>query len=152
MIWRCSLSTIAVVIINTHKLTFYRQTQRPTSPQWRGWLRMRVFFYITCSPWYQRWSFFITLHHFLHHLLSMVPKVIFSGTILCGRGKYTMTHDMSLKQRFIMTFVFSTAGVLVAKYGQICKICIFGCAKYGQVGCPLKDLAKCSSDALVLGQ
>ena len=36
MIWRCSLSTIAVVIINTHKLTFYRQTQRPTSPPWRG--------------------------------------------------------------------------------------------------------------------
>ena len=37
--------------------------------------------------------------------------------------------------------------------------CIFGIfwhvferAKYGQVGCPWKDLAKCSSDALVLGQ
>ena len=29
---------------------------------------------------------------------------------------------------------------------------IFGRAKYGQVGCPLKDLAKCSSDALALGQ
>ena len=74
----------------------------------------------------------------LHHLLSMVPKMIFSGTILCGRGKYTMTHNMSLKQRFIMTFVFSTAGVLVVKYGQICQICTFGCAKYGQVGCPWK--------------
>ena len=30
--------------------------------------------------------------------------------------------------------------------------CIFGRAQYGQVGCPWKDLAKCSSDALVLGQ
>ena len=49
----------------------------------------------------------------LHHLLSMVPKVIFSGTILSGRGKYTMTHNRSLKQRFMMTLVFSTAGVLV---------------------------------------
>ena len=33
---------------------------------------------------------------------------------------------------------------------------IFGCiykrAQYGQVGCPWQDLAKCSSDALVLGQ
>ena len=30
--------------------------------------------------------------------------------------------------------------------------CIFGRAQYGQVGCPWKDLAKCSSYALVLGQ
>ena len=30
--------------------------------------------------------------------------------------------------------------------------CIFGRAQYGQVGCPWKDLAKCSSDALVLRQ
>ena len=29
---------------------------------------------------------------------------------------------------------------------------IFGRSKYGQVGCPWKDLAKCSSDALFLGQ
>ena len=29
---------------------------------------------------------------------------------------------------------------------------VFGRAKYGQVGCPWKNLAKCSSDTLVLGQ
>ena len=29
---------------------------------------------------------------------------------------------------------------------------VFGRAKYGQVGCPWNDLAKCSSDALVFGQ
>ena len=32
---------------------------------------------------------------------------------------------------------------------------ILGCpkyAKYGQVACPWKDLAKCSSDVLILGQ
>ena len=29
---------------------------------------------------------------------------------------------------------------------------VFGRPKYGQVGYPWKDLAKCSSDALVLGQ
>ena len=38
-----------------------------------------------------------------------------------------------------------------AKYGQRCQTwylwCIFGRAKYGQVGCPWKDLAKCSSYA-----
>ena len=38
------------------------------------------------------------------------------------------------------------------QYGQICQICIFGRGQYGQVGYPWKDLAKCSSDALVLGQ
>ena len=40
------------------------------------------------------------------------------------------------------------------------QICIFGCifgriigrSRIGQVGCPWKDLAKCSSDALFLGQ
>ena len=39
---------------------------------------------------------------------------------------------------------------------QICRICIFQCvfrrATYCQVECPWKDFAKCSSDALVLGQ
>ena len=30
--------------------------------------------------------------------------------------------------------------------------CIFGRVQYGQVGCPWKDLEKCSSDKLVLGQ
>ena len=29
---------------------------------------------------------------------------------------------------------------------------VFGCAKYGRVGYPWKDLAKCSSVALILGQ
>ena len=32
------------------------------------------------------------------------------------------------------------------------QIGIFGRSKYGQVACPWKDLAKCSSDGLVLGQ
>ena len=39
-----------------------------------------------------------------------------------------------------------------AKYGRPCQICIFGRAKYGQEGCPWKDLAKYRSDALVLGE
>ena len=41
-----------------------------------------------------------------------------------------------------------------ANYDQICQIWylrrIFGSAKYGQVRCPWKDLAKCSSGALTL--
>ena len=35
----------------------------------------------------------------------------------------------------------------LAVFGQV-----FERAKYGQVGCPRKDLAKCSSDALTLDQ
>ena len=42
------------------------------------------------------------------------------------------------------------------KYGQIWPNavlgCVLGCANYGQVGYPWKDLAKCNSDALTLCQ
>ena len=80
--------TIAVVIINTHKLTLQADTKTHFTAVERLIEDESVL---------------------LHHLLSMVPKVIFSGTILSGRGKYTMTHNMSLKQRFLL----STAVVLV---------------------------------------
>ena len=42
--------------------------------------------------------------------------------------------------------------IILSKYGQIYKICIFERANYGQVGCPWKDIAKYTSEALVLGQ
>ena len=51
------------------------------------------------------------------------------------------------------------AQIFPPKYAYLAYLAIFGIfgrviwrAKYGQVGCPWKDLAKCSSDALVLGQ
>ena len=49
--------------------------------------------------------------------------------------------------------ILSVKAVLLPKYSpQIPYLAIFGCvierAKYGQMGCPWKDLAKCSSDAV----
>ena len=40
----------------------------------------------------------------------------------------------------------------MAKYAKYAYMGAYLGAKYGQVGCPWKDLTKCSSDGLVLGQ
>ena len=71
---------------------------------------------------------------------------------------------LKLVRAFILRFSINESQMLLSsniwcfawtKYRVIylnSQICILGRTKYRQEGCPWKDLAKCSSDMLVLGQ
>ena len=55
----------------------------------------------------------------------------------------------ALKDAYLAMFDIFDAPKYALKDTYLAMFGIFGRAKYGQVRCPRKDLAKCSSDALV---
>ena len=99
---------------------------------------------------------YVTQWHNILHRDTIIDTVHCCG-IIFDTGTKSLTHWHNGLGHQLGNFS-TTLGTMpkYVNYGQICQICIFGCtfgrAKYGQVGCPWKDLAKCSSDALVLGQ
>ena len=113
--------------------------------------------------WYAQYLTKSQKHHSLTDWLSnMVPRDASAsknkqGSAGGGRQRIWSTRLNCIWDDFSgiphLTIVRST---LRAKYGQIRQIQhlahIFGCAKYGRVGYPWKDHAKCSSPLLTLGQ
>ena len=85
------------------------------------------------------------------------------GTLICsGKRQRLRLSEINADHTTCLCFPHLTifcAPKYVPKYAYLAYLAIFGIfgyifgrAKYGRVGYPWKDLAKCSSDALVLGQ
>ena len=80
------------------------------------------------------WTLFFSFLCCFYFFLACTASISSPTSILC---LWTLLY--------LVVFVVSQIYI----FGHIC---IFGRSKYGQVGCLWKDLAKCSSDALFLGQ
>ena len=79
--------------------------------------------------------------------------LLYSSSFLLDKNPalFKLTEETKLTYtQYFHSFEPSSVMAYLAIFGIFG--CIFGRAQYGQVGCPWKDLAKCSSDALVLGQ
>ena len=111
----------------------------------------------------------------LHLSLTYCNIHIYNIGIYCIFAKHLVEHDENLlvvlklfiwylhrilRKKRIITWESGTPSLTISgapKYAYLMAIFgifgrVFGRPKYGQVGYPWKDLAKCSSDALVLGQ
>ena len=118
-----------------------------------------------------RWGYY----NILHLSLTYCNIHIYNIGIYCIFAKHLVEHDENLlvvlklfiwylhrilRKKRIITWESGTPSLTISgapKYAYLMAIFgiferVFGHAKYGQVEYPWKDLAKCSSDALFLGQ